>query len=165
MSIWLLMTIITLHHLCFGHCVNSSVIVLGLCMVQNNHLQINKCPRFGNFRPPPSFETCKKMIPQKFNMFNFTVTGTPKYGNCSLYDLKLTVMSTCILLGALSKHTKIRTSSKIIRICLVGKFIKITLRWGVNKLSSIRNKEVTTIKCSKMGPISNTESIPKTDLV
>ena len=50
----LLMTIITLHHLCFGHCVNSSVIVLDLGIflrelvlpqkntsVQNNHLRFH----------------------------------------------------------------------------------------------------------------------------
>ena len=41
------MTIITSHHLCFGHCVNSMVIVLDLSiflwerLVQNNHLQFH----------------------------------------------------------------------------------------------------------------------------
>ena len=41
--------------------------------------------------------------------------------------------------------TKIRTSSKIIRIYLVGKAIKISLKWGVNQLSRVRNEEVTAI--------------------
>ena len=41
--------------------------------------------------------------------------------------------------------TKIKTSSKIIRIYLVGKAIKIPLKWGVNQLSRVRNKEVAAI--------------------
>ena len=45
----------------------------------------------------------------------------------------------------LGSFIKIRTSSKIIRIYLVGKAIKIPLKWGVNQLSRVRNKEVTAI--------------------
>ena len=39
----------------------------------------------------------------------------------------------------LGSFTKIRTSSKIIRIYLVGKAIKIPLKWVVNQLYRVRN--------------------------
>ena len=57
--------------------------------------------------------------------------------------------------------TNIRTSSKLIRNYFVGKAIKIPLKWGVNQLSRVRNKE---FKCSKMVRISNAGSVPKTVL-
>ena len=41
--------------------------------------------------------------------------------------------------------TKIRTSSKVIRIYLAGKALAISLKWGVNQLSRVRNREVTSI--------------------
>ena len=39
------MTIITLHHLCFGHCVNSSVIVLDLGIFLRELRSLRKIPR------------------------------------------------------------------------------------------------------------------------
>ena len=48
----------------------------------------------------------------------------------------------CHMVGS---FTKISNSSKIIRIVLDGKAIKIPLKWGVNQLSRVRNKEVTAI--------------------
>ena len=45
----------------------------------------------------------------------------------------------------LGSFTKIRTSSKVIRIYLAGRAIKIPLKWGVNQLSRVRNKEGTAI--------------------
>ena len=41
--------------------------------------------------------------------------------------------------------TKIRTSSKVIRIYFAGKAIKIPLKWGVTQLSRVKNKEVAAI--------------------
>ena len=42
------MTIITLHHLCFGHCVNSSVIVLDLGIFLRELRSLRKIPQSKN---------------------------------------------------------------------------------------------------------------------
>ena len=76
----------------------------------------------------------------------------------SLSFIKLVVYKGHSLVGS---FTKIRTSSTIFRIYLVGKSIKVSLKWGVNQLSRLTNKEVTVIKVLKMGPISNTDLYPK----
>ena len=71
----------------------------------------------------------------------------------------------CWVSSKVGSFTKIRTSSKIIRIYLVGKLTKIPLKWGVKQLTRVRNKEVTVQPfnlCHKMGPIFDTGSVPKT---
>ena len=62
----------------------------------------------------------------------------------------------------IGSFTKIRTSSRSIRIDLVGTSIKIPLKWGVNQFCRVRNKEVMAFKFCKKGPIFNTVSVPKT---
>ena len=68
-----------------------------------------------------------------------------------------------IQIQMIESFTKIRTSSKTIRIYLVGNAIKIPLKWGVNQLSRVNGiRKLRPFKCCKMGPISNTGSVPKT---
>ena len=62
----LLMTIITLHHLCFGHCVNSSVIVLDLGIFLRELRSLRKIPRSktitDEFTQWPKQRWCKVII-------------------------------------------------------------------------------------------------------
>ena len=56
------MTIITLHHLCFGHCVNSSVIVLVLCIFLRELRSLRKIPRPKTITSDFHTMTSKKIV-------------------------------------------------------------------------------------------------------
>ena len=98
---------------------------------------------------------------------------------CSYCDRSYRACSSCRISSEVLKHVvaiavlscmrpilgsfiKIRTLSKVIRIYFVGKSIKIPLKWGVNQLSlGLGIRKLRLFKCRKMGPISNTGSVPK----